>query len=108
MDEESNTQVESHSGGSSGSVRTNLPPRWGWQVWQSLPVASAVGCMVAPLRGFRVTVPSRCVVEIVVLTHILTARRISAMPDWTRKKARKPEHATSPIALCPRKLDRVL
>jgi hypothetical protein len=46
--------------------------------------------MLAPLCGFRVTVPSRRVVEIVVLTHILTARRISAMPDWTRKKLENP------------------
>jgi len=38
------------SGNSQGKI---LSPRWGWFVFQLLPTACAVGCILTPLRGLK-------------------------------------------------------
>ena len=37
-------------------VRTNLSPRWGLSVSHTFPTACAVGCILTPLRGCRLTI----------------------------------------------------
>jgi hypothetical protein len=56
-------------------VKTDLSLRWGLSGALRLPTACAVGCILAPLRGYVVALGSTMSSRFLVLTHKLEALR---------------------------------
>jgi hypothetical protein len=73
--------------GTAWSVRETLAFRpWGSSGFPLLPTAFAVGCILTPLRGCRLTDSFALSVEILFLTHTLEAaplQGIAYVPELT-------------------------